>query len=163
MKATPIFNFEKFTNVNQWHVVDDNVMGGRSSGNFKLSEEGFGVFEGDISLENNGGFSSVRFGFHKIAVKGFSKIILKVKGDGKEYQFRIKAKTEDAHSYIAYFLTSGEWQEIEIPLNTMFPSFRGRELDQPDFNKDYIEEIAFLIGNKKKENFVLMLEKIELK
>ena len=145
MTPTPIFNFDNTTNISQWHVVDDNVMGGKSSGNFKLSEEGFGVFEGNISLENSGGFSSVRYGFPKISIKEFSKVIL------------------DAHSYIAYFLTSGEWQEIEIPLNTMFPSFRGRELDQPDFDKDYIEEIAFLIGNKKKENFVLMLEKIELK
>lgn len=163
MNTTPIFNFDNTTNIRQWHVVDDNVMGGKSSGNFKLSEEGFGVFEGNISLENSGGFSSVRYGFPKISIKEFSKVILRLKGDGKEYQFRIKAKAEDAHSYIAYFLTSGEWQEIEIPLNTMFPTFRGRELDQPDFDKDYIEEIAFLIGNKKKENFVLMLEKIELK
>lgn len=163
MSTSPIFNFEKNINTKQWIVVDDDVMGGRSSGSFQLSEEGFGVFEGEISLENNGGFSSLRYSFPKISVKEFSVINLKLKGDGKEYQMRIKANLDDAHSYILYFLTSGEWQEIEIPINEMYPSFRGKELDQPDFNKDYIEEIAFLIGNNKEEKFKLMLEKIELK
>ena len=31
-------------------------MGGRSSSTFKLDKDGLGVFEGNISLENNGGF-----------------------------------------------------------------------------------------------------------
>ena len=33
----------------------------------------------------------------------------------------------------------------------MYPSFRGRKLDKPNFPKEYIEEIGFLIGNKKNE------------
>jgi len=34
----------------------------------------------------------------------------------------------------------------------LYPSFRGRKLDLPNFSHDYIEEIVFLIGNKKPEN-----------
>ena len=45
----------------------------------------------------------------------------------------------------------------------MYPSFRGRKLNQANFSNDYIEEIAFLIANKRQENFKLLIDKIELK
>ena len=44
----------------------------------------------------------------------------------------------------------------------MYPSFRGRKLDQPDFDHKQIEEIAILIGNKRNEKFQLLIDKIEL-
>ena len=86
-----------------------------------------------------------------------------IKGDGKNYQFRIKANSRDYYSYITTFSTTNEWQEVEILLEDMVPSFRGRKLDQPNFAKDHIEEIAFLISNKKQENFKLLIDKVELK
>lgn len=157
-----IFDFNKESNIQDWIIVDDVVMGGRSSGNFNLNADGFGVFEGDVSLENNGGFSSVRYGFETIQVKNCTKIVLKLKGDGKDYQFRIKANADDYYSYITTFSTTGEWQEIEIPLKDLYASFRGRRLDIPNFSEKSFEGIAFLIANKKKENFKLLLDKIEL-
>jgi NADH dehydrogenase [ubiquinone] 1 alpha subcomplex assembly factor 1 len=161
--AYVIFDFNKDADVSNWVIVDDIVMGGKSSSAFTLNKSGYGVFEGSVSLENNGGFSSVRHRFQKIMIKNYTKIHLKVKGDGKDYQFRIKSSAKDYYSYTAQFSTSGEWQEIEIDLNNMHPTFRGRKLNKPNFNKSYIEEIAFLIGNKKKENFKLLIDKIELK
>lgn len=158
-----IFDFNKNSDVQDWIVVDDAVMGGESSSTFKLNDDGFGIFEGSISLDNNGGFSSVRYRFQKTMIKECTSIVIKLRGDGKNYQFRIKSNSGDYYSYIAPFSTSGEWQEIEIPLKDMYPSFRGRRLDQPNFSKDYIEEITFLIGNKKKEKFKLLIDKIELK
>ena len=163
MSLAVIFDFNKKSNVEDWVIVDDGVMGGRSKGNFKLSKDGFGVFEGKISLENNGGFSSLRYKFPKIETKEYSKVVLKLKGDGKQYQFRVKTNSGDYYSYITTFSTSGEWQEIEIPLKDMYPGYRGRKLDQPNFSSDYIEEIMFLIGNKKEENFKLLLDTLELK
>ena len=158
-----IFNFNKKSDLQDWIIVDDVVMGGESSGSFKLNPDGFGVFEGSISLDNNGGFSSLRYRSKKILIKEYTKVIIKLRGDGKKYQFRIKSNSGDYYSYISSFLTSGEWQEVEIPLKDMYPSFRGRRLDQANFSNDYFEEIAFLIGNKKKEKFKLLIKKIELK
>jgi len=158
-----LFDFNKKADTQQWFIVDDGVMGGRSSGNFSLSNEGYGVFEGNISLDNNGGFSSLRYNVQKTSVKEFTKISLKLKGDGKKYQLRIKASNQDYHSYIMPFETSGEWEEIEISLQEMYPSYRGRILDMPTFANEYIEELNILIGNKKKEKFKLLLDKIELK
>lgn len=158
-----IFDFSKNSDIQNWRVVDDVVMGGESSGIFKLNAEGYGVFEGSVSLEKNGGFSSVRYRFKQINVKECTKVIINLKGDGKKYQFRIKSNSGNYYSYITTFSTSGEWQEIEIPLTDMYPSFRGRKLDQANFSADHIEEIAFLIGNKKTEKFKLLIDKLELK
>lgn len=158
-----IFDFNKQSNIENWFIVNDVVMGGQSSSTIQLNEDGHGVFEGAISLENNGGFSSVRYRFEKIFVKEHTKIVLKLKGDGKKYQFRIKSNSGDYYSYITPFSTSGTWQEIEIPLKEMYPSFRGRKLKQPNFSDTEISEITFLIGNKKNEEFKLLLDKIELK
>ena len=163
MASHIIFDFNKNSVIENWIIVDDIVMGGKSSGTFKLSAEGHGVFEGAISLENNGGFSSVRYRFEKTLIEESTKIIVKLRGDGKKYQFRIKTNSGDYYSYISPFSTTGEWQEIQILLKEMYPSFRGRRLDQPNFSNDYIEEITFLIGNKNQEIFKLMIDKIELK
>ena len=158
-----IFDFNKNSSISNWVVVDDVVMGGRSNGNFQLNKEGKGVFSGKVSLDNNGGFSSVRHGFNKLNIEKFKSIVLKIKGDGKKYQFRIKHKSSDYASYITSFSSSGEWQEIEIPLNSMYPSFRGRKLDEPNFFHKHIEEVTFLIANKKNEDFMLLIDKIELR
>ena len=158
-----IFDFNKSSDIENWRIIDDVVMGGKSSGSFTLNSEGHGVFEGAISLENNGGFSSVRYKFEKLLLKESTKITLKIKGDGKKYQLRIKSNSGDYYSYVYSFSTTGEWEELEIPLRDMYPSFRGRKLDQPNFSKDTIEEIGFLIGNKRKEKFKLLIDKIELK
>ena len=158
-----IFDFNKKSDIQDWIIIDDVVMGGKSSGTFKLNAEGVGVFQGSISLENNGGFSSLHYKFEKERIKEYTKIIIKLRGDGKKYQFRVKSNSSDYYSYIAPFSTSGEWQEIEISLKDMYPSYRGRRLEQSNFSSEYIEEIVFLIGNKNKEQFKLLIDKIELK
>ena len=63
IQTIKIFNFNKNSNIYSWRIVDDNVMGGRSSSNISLNKDGFGVFNGTISLDNNGGFCSVRYVF----------------------------------------------------------------------------------------------------
>lgn len=163
MNTSLIFDFDKNADIQNWRIVDDVVMGGRSSGSFTLSPEGHGLFEGRVSLENNGGFSSVRYGFEKMNVNANSKIVITLKGDGKPYQLRVKEDAGTRHSYVTSFATSGEWQEIAIPLADMYPVFRGRKLDLPNFAHRQIEEIVFLIGNKENENFKLLLDKVELK
>ena len=161
-QSMTIFNFNKSSTINNWQVVNDDVMGGRSSGSFSLDEDGHGVFQGQISLENNGGFSSVRYRFGEMNTKEYSKVVLRIKGDGKKYQFRIKEKSSDFHSYITTFQTTQEWETISLELSDMSPSFRGNKLDMPNYDKEGLEEIAFLIANKKTEGFKLELDNIVL-
>ena len=157
-----IFDFNSNSDISAWRVVDDVVMGGESEGNFKLNENGNGVYFGEVSLENNGGFSSLRFRFNKKEISNYSKIILKIKGDGKNYQFRVKDNYRNFYSYISSFSTNKNWQLIEINLSEMYPGFRGRKLEMSKFSSSIIEEIAFLIGNKRNESFKIEIDKIYL-
>lgn len=154
--------FNKKVKANSWRIVNDVVMGGASSSSFKINNAGHGLFEGKVSTANNGGFASVR---HKSLVKieNSKTIKIRLKGDGKDYQFRIKKESSDFESYITSFSTSGEWQTIEINLNDLYPSFRGRKLNKPNFNDSSFEEMSFMIANKKNEAFQLLLDKIEFK
>ncbi len=155
-----LYDFSQ-NSTSDWKVVDDGVMGGLSEGNFYVNPSGNGVFEGEISLKNNGGFSSIRHQMNA-NIAGHSKVKITLKGDGKQYQFRLKSSPKKRHSYVAEFETSGEWEVIEIQLSQMYPVFHGRKLDIPDFNSDRISEISFLIGNEKAETFRLEISKIEL-
>jgi hypothetical protein len=157
-----LFEFNKNDNLSAWAVVDDVVMGGRSDGRFEINEQGHAVFSGDVSLENNGGFSSVRYRFQSKDIRGFKYCKIRLKGDGKRYQFRVKKDRTDSQSYIHYFDTSGEWETINIPLAEMYPTFRGRRLDMPNYPVEQLEEIAFLIANKRNESFHLELDWIVL-
>lgn len=161
--STVLFDFTKSKDMDGWYVVNDDIMGGRSQSTFDLNSNGYGLFKGKVSLENNGGFSSVHYRFKSTLIGNARTLKIRLRGDGKKYQARIYAKKSDSYSYIEYFDTSGEWQTIEIPLKSMYPSFRGRKLDKPNFSQKSIEEIAFLIGNKKAEDFQLEIKKIELK
>ena len=155
-------DFSNDYNPNTWIVVDDVVMGGRSNGTFTINKDGHGVFKGYVSLENNGGFSSVRHRFNTIDVSAYKKVVIKLKGDGNRYQFRLKSSLRDYYSYITYFETNGQWQTVEIELSQMYPTFRGRRLKMMNFPGEKIEEIAFLIGNKKPQEFELMIDSIQL-
>ncbi len=157
-----IFDFNTNSDLKDWEIVNDNVMGGKSSSKIELDNKGNGVFSGAVSLENNGGFSSVHYNFEKIEVNSDSKIRIRLKGDGKKYQLRIKNNSKANYSYITYFSTSGEWQDIEISLKDMYPQFRGNKMNQPNFSHLQVEQLSFLIANNQAENFKLMIDKIEL-
>lgn len=157
-----IYNFQSQQSAADWYVVNDGVMGGLSKGKMSVNDVGNGVFEGFVTIENNGGFSSVKYSFAKKDVSNFKSVKLRIKGDGKPYQFRIKSNESQSHSYITAFITMGEWETITIPFNTFYPSFRGNTLDRPNYDGQFMEEVTFLIGNKKMESFALEIERIWL-
>lgn len=157
---TIIKDFSKNNELISWKIVNDNVMGGKSEGNFEINEQKNAVFFGKISLENNGGFSMVKREFSPKIPVNSPKIVLKIKGDGNAYNLRIKAKIADYFSYSATFKTSKKWETIEINTFEMIPVFRGNTLSLPKFSSDSIEELAFLIGNKREEHFRLEIESI---
>ena len=162
MNTLVLFAFTKDANLKNWYVVNDTVMGGVSDARMSIDAQGHGIFKGSVSVENNGGFSSIRYDAGKTKLNGHSKFVMVLKGDGKPFQFRVKTKSDDYYSYIFSFATTGNWQTIEIPFNSMIASFRGRTLDIPNFPGEYLEEIGFLIGNKKAEDFTLLIDNISV-
>lgn len=159
---TPLTIIDFNSNVSNWQVVDDVVMGGTSNGNFQLNKDGHAVFSGDVSLENNGGFSSVQYTFDALDITNYKTFCIKLKGDGNNYQFRLKKDQNDYYSYKKEFTTNGDWQTVKLQLTTLQPTYRGRSLDMPNFDSKSIEQLTFLIANKKPQSFKLLLDKIWL-
>ncbi|MDX1362831.1 MAG: CIA30 family protein [Arenibacter latericius] len=157
-----IFDFKNTKDLSNWVVIDDGVMGGLSKGEIKMNAPGSAVFTGTVRLENNGGFSSIRYEFKLKEVSIYAAVKLRVKGDGKSYQFRIKEKSSQRYSYIHSFTTSGEWETITIPFSEFYPGFRGNRLDMPNYSGKEMQAISILIGNRSEESFSLELDKIYL-
>lgn len=160
MNIIPIFKFNSEVSLKNWQTVNDGVMGGISESTIILSEEGFGLFSGHVSLKNNGGFASVRL-TTKVELENTSQeIVFRIKGDGKEYQFRIKSSKDQSESYVQTFKTTGEWQTLRLNISDFYPQYRGQKLGIPNFNFENIQLISFLIANNKEEDFNLLIDYI---
>lgn len=135
----------------EWIAVNDGVMGGLSKGGPDV-KDGSLRFTGNLSLENNGGFSSIRTLDQKYDFSGKTAVVIRLKGDGRTYQLRVATDARfrgSAVSYGAEFATEkGKWIEVKVPLESLSPTWRGMKLKGPNFDSSKVEELGFLIGDK---------------
>ena len=157
-----LFDFAQPSALRGWQVEDDVVMGGRSAGKLARGADGHLIFRGEVSLENNGGFSSIQNNFDPVDVSAYQHALIRLKGDGKDYRFIVESEPNARHYYVAEFTTSGEWQEIKIPLRKMYPMRRGDRLDIPDYPAETLSQVRFMIANGRAESFRLEVASIEL-
>ncbi|HMP96798.1 MAG TPA: CIA30 family protein [Kiritimatiellia bacterium] len=157
-----IYDFNAETGLGGWQVEDDVVMGGVSSGKLTMRDDGVAVFSGEVSLDNNGGFSSIQYFFDPIDIDGYETACLKVKGDGRAYQFIVEAESRARHYYSYRFSTGTEWDIIRIPLAELEPYRRGDRMELPNFPGKTLAQVRFLIGNAVAEAFQLEIDAIWL-
>lgn len=158
-----LFDFQKDADVQGWAIEDDGVMGGVSKGRFRVNNDGHAEFFGDVSLDNDGGFSSLQWNFAPVNVARFSTFVVRLRGDGKRYLLLTETAPGDRHYYLAEFQTGTDWQTIEIPFKDMVPHFRGDRLDQPNFAGKTMSQVRFMIANSKAESFRLEIDKVGLR
>jgi monofunctional biosynthetic peptidoglycan transglycosylase len=159
-----LFDFQANNNPADWVIVNDGVMGGLSRSKIDLPDGGAAVFQGIVSLENNGGFASTRTTSHNLGLDGYSGILIQVKGDGKRYQFRMRAGDRfDGISYRYHFDTeAGEWITIRVPFAECIPVFRGRVLkDVEPITPNQVRQVGFLISDKQPGPFKLEIRWIK--
>ena len=152
-----VFDFKTVTNSGAWQVVNDDVMGGLSTSVFRLTN-GIAIFSGEVSLENNGGFASVRSLPARHDLAGCGSFLIRVRGDGRSYKFTVRtARNFDSAIYQTVFETkNGEWEEHTLPLKQFVATFRGRKLsDEPPLNPVKVTSVGFLISDKQKGPFRL--------
>ncbi len=159
---TEIYHFSSQSNLREWRIVNDGVMGGISKSNLVITSEGYGQYSGHVSLANNGGFASIQLNQSASIPTATKYIVLRVKGDGKQYEFRIKSDLYQSVSYVHPFKTTGEWQNIQLAINDFYPQYFGQKLNRPNFNYKNIEQISFLISNKQEEDFKLLIDWISM-
>ncbi len=158
-----IFSFRDSNEVRGWRTVLDGVMGGLSTG--KISHGGKGatlVFEGETSLRNNGGFSSMRCALPRGAMDGSDSIQFRVKGDGRTYIFGTRGSSgSGGDSFWTRFDTiAGEWQTVTIKIDEMERHFFGQKLPGT-ITPDQVRGIDFYIYDKKAGPFRLEIDNIQ--
>ena len=161
-----LFNFDSPAIEKTWVTVNDNVMGGVSDGNFKITKEKALFFYGNLSLENNGGFASVRSIPTKLALKKNDSISFQAKGDGREYTINLYTnKRLTAFSYRQAFQTKkGEWLDLSFPLSKFVATSFGRNIpNSPPVNSEEIESIGFMLGDKKSGTFEITFKNLTIR
>ena len=157
MSEAPLVDFSRQGEAECWWAVNDDVMGGVSRGSMRVTG-GVGIFEGYTSLENGGGFASVRRQPDKYALGGRSGIRLRVRGDGRTYQLRLRTPDlPEGAAYRARFETvADEWRDVELRWSEFEPVFRGRLLkDAPALDPGDIRQLGFLIADQCAGDFCL--------
>jgi monofunctional biosynthetic peptidoglycan transglycosylase len=144
-----------------WRPVNDGVMGGVSSSRMEAAGEHL-VFSGNLSLENNGGFASSRR-LVTADLSGAEKVRLVLRGDGREYQFRIRQdRYLDGVAWRAMLKTTGDWQTLELDLAEFVPVFRGRTVrDAGPVTPERITQIGFMLADKNPGGFRLEIRSVE--
>jgi hypothetical protein len=154
----PLYDFSDPRAVHEWTAIDDVVMGGVSSSRMADSGDGTAVFEGHVSLENNGGFASVRSRPGEWDLRSFGGIAIRCRGDGRRYKLNLK--TDGALDGILYRVAfetgEGEWQTLRFPFGSFRASFRGRAVpDAPPLDPAGIVSFGLLISDRQAGPFRL--------
>jgi len=160
-----LFSFDKPDSAQPWQTVNDGVMGGRSDGRFKINDDKNMEFFGTLSLENNGGFASVRARGGNLTFQKDDVIVVRVKGDGREYKFNVYDQPNlNGFSYRQSFKTKkNEWIEVELPVRNFVATWRGRVFPNQKLDPSNVAGLGFLLGDKKAGPFKLEVEWIKVK
>ena len=160
-----LFDFTRTDARKEWQTVNDGVMGGVSEGKFKITDTKTLEFFGKLSLENNGGFASVRTRAKKIGLEKGDTLVAKVRGDGREYSLNLYLnKPLIAFSYRATVQTKkDEWIEVKLPLDKFEATSFGRVVkDAGPVKPEEINALGFMLGDKKAGPFKLEVESIKV-
>ncbi len=145
-----------------WYVVNDNVMGGRSEGDFTQSQGE--IFFAGRTNTRGGGFSSIRTKRLQLDLSKHAGIRLRVKGDGRRYTWRLTTTARwrgREVSYWADFETQeGAWQTVDIPFSGFVPRFRGYRLDGPALDTERVTGMGLMIYDNLDGPFELQLASV---
>ena len=118
----------------EWNFITDQVMGGVSSGLFKVEKfDNMKCYrmKGNVSTKNNGGFIQIRAKLKpNIDTNDYKGIYIKVYGNEKDYSIHLRTGLTFAPwQYYSYkFYSPKNWIEIRAP----FIKFKKSNFYQPN-------------------------------
>lgn len=163
--ATTLLDFDAPAEAALWRAVDDVVMGGVSRSVFEQFGPGIARFRGNVSLENFGGFASVRTPPRDWDTAGAKAFLLRVRGDGRTYKFTLR--TGDGFDGIQYqqrFTTiAGEWADARLPVDEFVATFRGRKVPfAARLDPAKVRALGLMISDKQAGPFELLVDRIAI-
>lgn len=163
-QVEPLFSFEETNSTEIWRSVNDGVMGGRSKGSFERTEQKTLLFTGDLSLENGGGFASIRTTPGALNLGGTSGILVKARGDARTYRVQLLTDERIATSYRANLPTQkGVFNEVLIPFSDFkLQTFGSLVPNSEPIDPAAIKSIGLSVADKKAGPFEFELESIQI-
>jgi hypothetical protein len=158
-----LIEFSHESDIKDWRVTSDRVMGGLSKGNIDINNQSL-LFTGALSTENNGGFTSIFKELPKLS-KDIDTINIRVTGDGNYYQLRLRSQFNGRDiAYKAGFNTEqGEIINHTFNLSDFVATLRGRIINNaPKIEASLISEIGFLIKSKHEQEFMLKIHHLKM-
>ena len=145
------FDFSKHDAAKAWVNVNDGVMGGVSDGRFKMTDNKTMEFFDTLSLENNGGFASVRSRPTNVNLKAGDSVAARVRGDGREYRLNLYVpRGFGRYCFPQTFTTKkGEWIEVSLPVDRFVATFHGRVFPNQKLDPSKVNSVGFLLADKK--------------
>ena len=139
-------------------IVNDDVMGGVSHSALRQDTQGM-YFEGQVSLENNGGFASMRSSAQ--FPLGTQLLELLAKGDGKQYKLILRTALAPRVNYAADFIAVANWQTHQFNSNQFKSTFRGQDIYAPALSFADVIEFGILISNSQAGRFAIQLKTLQ--
>jgi hypothetical protein len=160
-----LFDFSDPRAADAWRAIDDRVMGGVSRSRLRYDPAGHAVFEGDVSLAQNGGFASVRSSPGERGLAGAPTCLIEARGDSK--QFKLSLLTDDGFDSINYQASfapyTNHWQTISLPISSFRANFRGRDMPGARaLDPARIRQVGLMIAGRQSGPFALDIRRIGL-
>lgn len=162
MPSTLLFDFTTSdpSPASDWHPINDDVMGGVSESEFTATDDG-AAFTGTVSLENGGGFASVRGPEKEWDLTGHEGLTLRIRGDEQRYWLTTYTAPGGPISYRARLQPPKDWTSVHVPFADLTPYRRGtKRPDAPPFDPSQLRTLGFLIADKQDGPFRLEIAEI---
>lgn len=152
--------------VTQWGVVNDSVMGGVSTSQVVEAAPGEVQFRGNLSLENNGGFTSARYRVDADWSR-YRALRTKIRGDGRTYLFTVRVR--DSRMRRIYYRVPVETEknkvmDIEIPFSDFQAYAYGMRVPQAPVlltQTGRISTVGVMLADKNPGSFTLDILEME--
>jgi len=142
-----------------WGVVNDTVMGGRSTSQFSVNN-GALHFTGKLNL-NGGGFASIRSIPQRMNLGPFEGLKVRIRGDGRSYQMRLMTGRRSV-AYRAEFETvADQWRDIILPFSDFVATWRGQRVQARPLDLRSIQSVGVMIADNLNGPFALEIDSIE--
>ncbi|KAL6781703.1 hypothetical protein ACKKBF_B09115 [Auxenochlorella protothecoides x Auxenochlorella symbiontica] len=141
-----------------WGSLDDVVMGGASRSAWSWEDAGgeggdrpAGVFSGEVTTANSGGFASVRTRNFEPALdlRGQTGVSLRLQGDGLRYKLVLRTDSNwDGIAYTSYLDTKpGVWETHTVPFSSFAPIFRAKTVpDAPALQLEHVNSVQLMLS-----------------
>lgn len=147
-----VATFKTNKDLKAWKSINDGVMGGLSEGRPFLGKDKSLNFKGALSLENNGGFSSICTEGKDHDFSGWDGLVIRVKGEGRSYQLTLQDDRRylgGAFAFWADFTTEKDkWKTLYIPFQKFYPTSFGQRLPLLKARLNRITSIGFMLYDK---------------